>query len=117
MQGARPVPHLRVETAQEPHQVLGYVYRGQDQRWTLDFREDAVAQRAAASARTVLRGIDRRGVPRVQRHADGRPQQHPDGSYVLDGVVPLDTTDPGDPLQNLRLCLPPSYRTEFVDHQ
>jgi len=91
---ARPVPHLQLA---QSGRVLGYIYR-QDGRWALDFSEDHDARRAARRATQVLTGIDRRGVPRVVRGADGAPQRSADGALVLDGVVPLD----GPPLEVLR---------------
>lgn len=115
VQNQRPLPHLRLATAEAPAQPLGFVYRDSNKRWMLDFREDATAQRAAAMVQQILRGIDRHGVPRVQRTPDGSPRRNPDGSYVLDGVVPLDTPAPRELLDNLRLFLPPAYQTALVE--
>ncbi|HEU4328278.1 MAG TPA: hypothetical protein VFS21_34390 [Roseiflexaceae bacterium] len=115
VQSQRPLPHLRLAAAEAPTTPLGFVYRDIGGRWTLDFREDTYGQQAAAMVQQILRGIDRRGVPRVQRTADGSPRRNADGSYILNGVVPLDTPAPRELLDNLRLFLPPAYQAILAE--
>lgn len=106
LQSSRPLPHLRVALKESPTDPLGYLYREQPgRRWTLDFAEGPAAARAVRLTRRFLTSLDARGVPRVLHDADGQPLRNPDGSFQLDGAVPLETQIPEELLQSMAAFL------------
>lgn len=110
LQSDRPRPHLRVRDPRG--ETLGFVYRTSDGRLALDFSEGREAEEAMRWIRRVL-SIEPRGLPRV-RHADDTPVTNPDGSFALDGVVPLNTAEPADLLRSLRAFVAKMYPAELV---
>lgn len=109
----RPRPHLVVISA--TGDLLGYVWREPAGRWVHDFAQVPAAADAVRLTHTVLGGLDPNGVPRVVHDAAGRPRRDEDGSFVLDGTVPLDAPDPRDVLRSLAAFLTDPFETVVVE--
>ncbi len=109
----RPRPHLCVLSGQGD--LLGYVWREPSGRWVLDFAQVPAAADAVRLTHTVLGGLDPGGVPRVVHDDAGRPRRDDDGSFVLDGVVPLDAPDPRELLRSLGAFLTDPFAAVLVE--
>jgi hypothetical protein len=111
----RPTPNLRVARTDKPAETLGWVYRQGAGPWMVDFSDARDAQDVAGWIRRVLYEVDRAGVPRVARDATGVPRRDPEGRFVFDGVVPLDSPDAVDFLRNLALFVSHEAHTELTE--
>jgi hypothetical protein len=104
----RPRPHVRFDGDSGP---VGWVYRA-ERGWALDFDESPLGREIREYVDRWLH-VARGGVPRVV-YEGGAPKTSPDGAFVLDGVVPNDTTDLLDWLRSVAAFGAREHRATLV---
>jgi hypothetical protein len=107
-------PALRVALRESPTTAIGWIHRNPATgACTATFSEHP----AAGDARQILsntRSLGKTGVPRLVFGADGRPKTTPDGNYVLDGEIPLDSDDVEGYLRTIQVFMDNEFATELV---
>lgn len=97
----RPRPHLRVADLADATRTFGFVYRGADQKWALDFADGV----GAADAVETLKAVMRPSLQRARVDERGETIRNPDGTAQFEGTLLLAGPDTLAVLQTLRVYL------------
>jgi hypothetical protein len=110
----RTRPFLRVALRGAPDVTVGSIYRDPAKGiCAIRFSEHPAAVDAQEIVTKVL-SLGYSGVPRIVHDEKGRPMRHPDGRFVIDGDIALDSDDVAGYLRTFAAFLQREFAVELL---